>query len=489
MASIIRRRYLAGGAAALGGLLAAACGEIEVRYVQGPPGPAGAAGTQGERGATGATGTTGSAGAAGQTQTIVQEKVVTVEVEKPVVVEKVVDRPVVVEKVVEKVVAPPPPLIVGQLNAFTGSLSYFGPAHRNAAALAADHVNRAGGIRGASMIIISGDTGVNPVQGVDAARALVDVENAVAIIGALASGVTLPVATSVTVPKKRLQISGASTSPAITVLEDDDYLFRTAVSDAAQGAVLARLAQDEGYKSAGIMYINNAYGEGLANQFEQTFTSLGGKVTGKVPHEDSQPSFKSELEKATAGNPDVLIAMSYPGQAEIYLRESLEGGYSDKFLFVDGTKSPEMMEAVGWKRLEGSLGTAPGAPDSPQQRAFRSSYAAAHGGQEPEYPFVNETYDAAVLIALAAAKANTTTDSTAIRDAIRAVANPPGTVVGPGVEDIKTALGLIANGDDINYEGAAGPVDFDEHGDVVGPIEIWKVEGGEIKSTGRFESP
>ena len=275
MASIIRRRYLAGGAAALGGLLAAACGEIEVRYVQGPPGPAGAAGTQGERGATGATGTTGSAGAAGQTQTIVQEKVVTVEVEKPVVVEKVVDRPVVVEKVVEKVVAPPPPLIVGQLNAFTGSLSYFGPAHRNAAALAADHVNRAGGIRGASMIIISGDTGVNPVQGVDAARALVDVENAVAIIGALASGVTLPVATSVTVPKKRLQISGASTSPAITVLEDDDYLFRTAVSDAAQGAVLARLAQEEGYKSAGIMYINNAYGEGLANQFEQTFTSSG----------------------------------------------------------------------------------------------------------------------------------------------------------------------------------------------------------------------
>ena len=84
-----------------GGALLAACGEIEVRYVQGPAGPAGASGAQGERGATGSTGTKGAAGAAGQTQTIVQEKVVTVE--KPVVVEKVVtvDRPVVVEKVVE----------------------------------------------------------------------------------------------------------------------------------------------------------------------------------------------------------------------------------------------------------------------------------------------------------------------------------------------------------------------------------------------------
>ncbi len=101
MASVIRRRYLGGAAAALGGLLAAACGEIEVRYVQGPAGPAGPAGAQGERGATGAPGAKGAAGAAGQTQTIVQEKVVTVE--KPVVVEKVVtvDRPVVVEKTVE----------------------------------------------------------------------------------------------------------------------------------------------------------------------------------------------------------------------------------------------------------------------------------------------------------------------------------------------------------------------------------------------------
>ena len=48
---------------------------------------------------------------------------------------------------------------------------------------------------------------------------------------------------------------------------------------------------------------------------------------------------------------------------------------------------------------------------------------------------------------------------------------------------------LIAEGKDINYEGAAGTVDFDENGDVTGYIEIWKVEGGEIKSTGRFELP
>ena len=380
------------------------------------------------------------------------------------------------------------PLIVGHLNTVTGSLSYFGPEQNNGVELAALHVNQAGGVLGAQMIIVTGDTATNPAQGVAAARALLDVEGAVAIVGALASGVTLAVAQSVTVPKQRLLISPASTSPAITVLEDDDFLFRTTVSDAAQGVVLARLAWENGYETAGIMLINNAYGEGLADQFEETFVSLGGRVTGKVPHEDSQPTYTSELEKATEGDPDVLLAISYPGQAEVYLRESLEGGYSDTFLFVDGTKSPEMMEVVGWDALEGMLGTAQGSPDSPSLREFQRSYAAVHGAP-PEHPFIAENYDAAVLIALAAAKAGTTTDSVAIRDALRSIANPPGEAVGPGVEGIKKALMLIAEGKDINYEGAAGTVDFDENGDVTGYIEIWKVEGGEIKSTGRFELP
>ena len=411
------------------------------------------------------------------------------EVEVPV--EKVVTVTVPVEKTIEVPVERDalPPLILGHLNVFTGSLSYFGQAHRNAAALAADHVNRAGGIDGAPVVIISRDTAVQAVQGVDAARALIDVENAAAIIGALASGVTLPVAQSVTVPKQTLQVTGASTSPAITVLEDNDYLFRTTPSDAAQGVVLGWLANEQGYTSAGIMYINNAYGEGLADQFEETFTSMGGSVTAKVPHEDSQPTFASELANATDGDPDVLVAISYPGQAEIYLRESIEGGYADTFLFVDGTKSPEMMEVVGWDLLDGSLGTAQGSPRTAALDVFAKSYADAFGVGEPEHPFTAETYDAVVLVALAAAKAGNTTDSTAIRDSLRAISNPPGEEVGPGVEGIRMALQLIAEGNDVNYRGAAGEIDFDDNGDVVGPIEIWKVEGGEIKSTGRFETP
>ncbi len=376
---------------------------------------------------------------------------------------------------------PSDPLVVGHLNAFTGSLSYFGESHKTTVELAAKHFNDAGGVNNAAVTVVHGDTAVNPVQGVDTARKLIDVDGVVAILGALSSGVTIPVAQSVTVPKGILQVSGASTAPAITVLEDDDFLFRTSLSDASQGVVLAGLADFLGYTSAGILYINNAYGAGLAATFEGTFAALGGTVTASVPHEDSQPTYVAELEKATEGDPDVLIAMSYQ-QAETYLREALEGGYADTFLFVDGTKIPESFEAIGWDQLEGSYGTGPGFEANPSTQAFIEAYAAEYG-EEPPHAFMNEAYDAFALIALAAAKAGTNTDSAAIRDAIRDVANPPGEVVRPGAEGIKMALELIAAGEDVNYEGAAGSVNLDENGDVItGYIEIWKIEGGEIVS-------
>lgn len=423
------------------------------------------------------------------TEEVEVTKVVTEEVEVTKVVTEEV--PVEVTKIVTEEVAMEqlPPLVVGNLNSFTGSLAEFGPPLRNSVALAADHVNAAGGIQGGSMVIISRDTGVNPVQGVDAARALIDVENAVAIVGALSSGVTIAAAEAVVIPNGRIIISGASTAPAITTLDDNDWVFRTAVSDAAQGVVLAELAWREGYETAGIMYINNAYGEGLADQFEKSYTALGGEVMNRVPHEDTQPTYNSELEKATDGDPDVLVTMSYTGQAQVYIRESLEGGYTDTFLFVDGVKGPEWIEAINaWDDLEGTLGTVQGGPDRAEKSAFEDAYTAAYGFP-PSHPFMGEHYDAAVLVALAAAKAGTTTDAAAIRDALRDVANAPGEVVGPGRDGIARAMQLIADGQDINYEGTAGNVDIDENGDVFGSIEIWQVSGGEIVSTGEYITP
>jgi hypothetical protein len=68
-----------------------------------------------------------------------------------------------------------------------------------------------------------------------------------------------------------------------------------------------------------------------------------------------------------------------------------------------------------------------------------------------------------------------------MRDALRDVANAPGEEVAPGTEGFTAALEMIAAGEDINYQGAAGPVDLDENGDVlIGAIETWHVDAANL---------
>jgi branched-chain amino acid transport system substrate-binding protein len=372
---------------------------------------------------------------------------------------------------------------LGTLIPLTGPLAEFGPNFRKAADLAAGHLKEAG----LSLQLIHADDETSAIPAVAAARKLVDVDRVQAVVGAAASGVTIPVAESVTIPNKVLQITNASTSPLITVLPADqgqDFLFRTCPSDALQGVVLGKLAVELRYKMAAAIYVNNPYGQGLAEQFKKSFENRGGKVAALVPHDEAPaPTYVAELRRATQGKPDVLAAISYPGHASIYLREAIEGNYIKTFLFCDGTKSLEVVKAIGEKNADGMMGTAPGSVLTNGYNVFVAEYGKAYG-EVPPLPYMTNMYDAVALVGLAmkAAQVDGVKDMTgiAVRDHLRHVANPPGEVVGPGATDLKKAIQLLEAKQKINYEGAAGSCDFDENGDVMTAIEIWKFAAGKI---------
>ena len=367
------------------------------------------------------------------------------------------------------------PLKIGLLVDFTGALSDFGPEQENAAKLAITHINDAGGVLGEPVELVVGDSGTTPDIGVSEARRLVDVEGVHAIVGSLASGVTLAVAESVTIPSNILQISPASTSPALTDVADDDLLFRTPISDAAQGLVLGKLVEDLGFTKVCTMYVNNAYGQGLSENFTDAFT---GEVTAQISHTaETATTYLSELNSCVEGGPEALVAISYPtGQADVYLREALENDLVSTFVFVDGTKSNDMFDRLGWENFDGMAGTSPGAlPPSDFTDAFDTLYQTEYG-EMFQQPFVHEAYDAVIAIALAAEKAGST-DPSDIRDALRDVSNAPGAVVDSPPEGIAAALEAVGNGEDIDYSGASGSVEFDENGDVLlGTIDTWHVD-------------
>lgn len=382
-------------------------------------------------------------------------------------------------------------LKIGVLVPLTGARSTFGPDYENAARLAAKCLNNAGGVNGGPVEIVTGDTGTVPEQGASEADILVTVEGVIAIIGAAASDVSLDVAESVTIPNGILQISPASTSSALSDIDDDDFLFRMSISDAAQGVVLANLLfEDLGYRSVCDLYVDDAYGQGLSDQYVESFTSLGGTVTASVPHDDTQAvSYGLQLEECVEDEPEVLVAISHPvGQAAVYLAEALERGLIDQFVFVDETKADVIFEEIGWDTFDGMRGTALGTLTTDSGRAYDRAYEAEYGDLY-QTPFVREAYDAIVLTALAAAAAATNTDSVAIRDALRDVANAPGTIYGSGADDVGGALTAAAAGEDIDYQGASGSVDFDDKGDIVsGVIEIWQVDAASklFTTVGRF---
>ena len=160
--------------------------------------------------------------------------------------------------------------------------------------------------------------------------------------------------------------------------------------------------------------------------------------------------------------PQAIALFSYPENGVTIIRQALELGFTGKFLLADGMKAPEVVQNVGAEYLKGTYGTTPGAREGSAKARFVEAYTQRFGAKPPK-PYIDNCYDAIAVLALAIHQAKSS-EPKAIRDALRQVANPPGESIEPG--DFQKAFALISQGKKVNYRGASGEVDFEEHGDV-----------------------
>lgn len=355
---------------------------------------------------------------------------------------------------------------IGALGGITGPIESLVPAILDGARFAITQVNEQGGFfaDGLQGEMITGDTTcADAARAADAGDRVVNVDQVVAIVGALCSGATIAVANNAAIPGGVLMISPASTSPSLTTLADNDLVFRTATSDAYQGGVLARLVRAKGVDTVAVTYVNNDYGKGFAEAFAAAFASEGGTVAANQAHEDGKADYRAEIGNLSATGAQALVVLAYAdGSGQTILRQSLEGGDFSTFFGGDGMVSDTLVDNVAG--IEGKITlTKPSAPEVPGRAAFGDAITAA--GLSADGPFVPNGYDAAFLIALAIEKAGSA-DRAAVAAAVREVAMAPGEVILPG--EWAKAKALIAAGTDINYEGAAGSHEFDAAGDVPG---------------------
>jgi ABC-type branched-subunit amino acid transport system substrate-binding protein len=371
-------------------------------------------------------------------------------------------------------------ITIGALLPLSGDLAVYGQTVQKGVNLAVKQINQAGGPLGMKLKVVFRDSQTDPTALRDGAEKLVNVDKVPAIVGPM---IRSDVATPVTAPNHVVIISPSNTPTWVTTLDDDDYTFRTTASDAIQGKVLGQLAREVGYETAAILYINDPYGGGLAESTKEWFEKSGGKVLGMAAYDPGEVAYKMQLNELSKGDPDVLVLIGYPESGVIIIRQALSAGLFDQFLFPDGMQSEQIITDVGGDHLEGMFGTGPGAAETASYENYLQAYQAEYG-EKPATAYTENAYDGVVVIALAMAAAGKDAlradPGKAIRDNLRNVANPPGEEIVAGVDGFGRAFELLEQGKAVNYEGAAGSIDFDEHGDTVTPILVWKIEGGEI---------
>ena len=337
----------------------------------------------------------------------------------------------------------------------TGSLAFLGPPEFAGVDLAIQEINEAGGVLGNPVEVYHGDSGDTSTN-VAVTTADEQLQRGVdAVIGAASSSVSLTIIDKIT-SAGVVQISPANTSTAFTDYNDNGLYFRTAPSDTFQGAILAELAISDGKTKPAIMVLQDAYGETLAEVFEENYTAAGGSLAADpVFYDPKAASFEAEVGQIKAANPDAVVMIGFDETAKVmqeFIKQGL-GPQDVQFYFVDGNLSNSYDFPAG--TLAGTKGTLPGS-ESPDD--FKAALLEVNPDLE-DFSYAPESYDATIVLALAAVAAGNDS-GTAIASELANVTSG-GTVCTTYAECVE----LLEAGEDIDYNGRSGPIDFDANGD------------------------
>jgi branched-chain amino acid transport system substrate-binding protein len=353
-------------------------------------------------------------------------------------------------------------LRVGGLLPSTGDLAFLGPPEIAGAELAIADINAAGGVLGQPAEYLPGDSGDGDP---DIANPTVDAHLAAgadAILGAAASGVSLNVIDKITGACK-IHFSPANTSPEFTDYDDDDLYFRTAPSDVLQGRVLADLIVEEGHSSVALLSRQDSYGEGLLQFTMEPLEEQGAEVVMDRLYDPEAQTFSAEVDEVISADPDALVLIGF-AESSIILNDLFEQGFTpdEKAIYlVDGNIGNALGEEFAEQGvLVGIKGTLPTAELTEEFRGqLDGQWQKSAGEPLEDYSYGPETYDATIILALAAEVAGSD-------DPAQIAANINGvTREGTECTTFEECKQLVADGEDIDYNGPSGPQDFSQPGE------------------------
>jgi branched-chain amino acid transport system substrate-binding protein len=346
---------------------------------------------------------------------------------------------------------------LGVLTPLTGAGGQDGPRMLKAMEAVIEEVNKSGGVHGRKIETVVEDDQTNPEAAVRAARKLIEVNKVPVIMGTWASAVTSAVAPVCWESKTFLcTVSGAD---SITQLPHQGYLIRTQPTSKLQATAHADFIAGLGKKKVAVIGIQAPFALSTKEHLDAVLKSKGAKVVAHIIYEKDKATYRSEIDQAMRSDPDFLYLNGYAPDTVVVLRD----------LYKANINLPKFCQsyAVPQKTLDSippevSAGTYTGQPSADiEGKAFKLA-AARLGIAEPD-SYEAQATDWASLVILTLAKAKEVSGA-ALKENVRKISQGAGEKVWSAVEGLQA----LAAGKEINYEGASGPCDFTDIGDIEG---------------------
>ncbi|WP_017587222.1 ABC transporter substrate-binding protein [Nocardiopsis ganjiahuensis] len=344
----------------------------------------------------------------------------------------------------------------GLLYPQTGSLAFLAPPQVAAVEYAISEINAAGGILGTEVPPpVEADEAGESGQANEAANNLV-ADDVNAVIGAAASAMTQATYGTVT-GAQIVQCSGSSTSPDLTQVDDNGYFFRTAPSDLLAGPVLAQQILDDNHADIALIARADDYGNGYLNAVEAELTALGANIVLSEAYDPDATNFSAVISSAVEADADAVALISFQEGTQL-MAALIESGIESQFYITDGLNDPDLGQAIGVASpdaITGTTGVAPSADNPDFNDGLRQF--------DPDldvFQFAPHIFDCVTAIALAAESAGSMNPSEYV-DHIAEISRPDGTEC----NSFEECRDLLGQGQDIDYQGTSGNIDFDDNGD------------------------
>lgn len=343
-------------------------------------------------------------------------------------------------------------VVIGVILPLSGVNAQGGEDLRRGMEIALKEVNDRGGVQGEPLRIIYEDSGDSPQRAIDAARKLVSMDGVALVVGEYSSGITIPLGQYLAgegVP----HLNAVSTSGLVRDIGPTS--FSMVGLDNVSTKFAAEDVMSRGWKKVALLAMNNAYGQGIASNFERQLEEMGGEVTTAIAYTSGQTSYRRELQQAESSAPDAYVFTAYGADGGLMLQEAYELGlqdekpwYSIQITLHDADTPAEFKEGLFGMDVDYTA-----AGDDSYLKAYEAAYGHAFASAWSGY-----SHDTILFAAEALNKAGST-DREAVIAAITELGNE-------------------------GFVGATGEIKLDADGQRTWqPYQKLKVEGGKLVRT------